>query len=214
MDISEKQLKTFAWGSSIVVAALAIYVWGAGLSWQLYPISSYTLFPLFGLLAFSLMWSHYIVSAVRTYFGKDKGITAQYFEVTSWIVLGAILLHPSLLIWQLWRDGMGLPPGSYINYVGPSLRFAVALGSFSFLIFLAYELRHKFGKRSWWKYVQYANDVAMFAIIIHALRLGSHTQDDWFHYVWLFYAATLAIALAYFSYKKMADKSSKIKEPK
>lgn len=209
MNISAKQLKLLAWCASGFAAVTAVIAWGSALKWQLFPISSYVLFPIFGLLAFSLMWSHYIVAVARTHFDIDSSATKQYFEATSWVVLGAILLHPSILIYQLWRDGLGLPPISYLNYVAPSMKWVVALGSFSFFIFLAYEFRRKFGKKPWWKFVQYASDVAMVAIFYHGLRLGSNTQTGWFRAVWLFYGVTLVASLVYIYYTKLKTKSLK-----
>ncbi len=204
-----------AWALSLVVLILAIYVWGQSLSWQIFAVPTYQLFPVFGLVAFSLMWVHYIVSALRQYFGIDRSVTAFYFEVTSWMVLAAILLHPSLLIWQLWRDGLGLPPGSYEMVYG----WATLLGTGALFVFLAYEFRRKFGKRSWWKYMQYLSDVAMLVIVYHALRLGTQLQVHWFRSVWYFYAGTLIIALIYiysqkFEARQLADKTIKLDNKK
>jgi hypothetical protein len=197
MKLSARNLNLMAWFLSAAVAILAFVAWGQRVAWQLTQISTYELFPLFGLLAFSLMWSHYIASAWRTYSNAPKGALHAYFEVTSLAVLVFILLHPVLLIWQLWRDGFGLPPGSYKAYVGPALVWVVLLGTISWLVFLAYEFHRKYGDQDWWRYVQYASDVAMFAIFYHSLRLGSNLQQGWFRYVWLFYGLTLAGTLVY-----------------
>lgn len=200
--MNAKQLQITAWGISTAVVVLAVVAWGQGYDWELAGLSTYQLFPLFGLLAFSLMWSHYIAAALRQYLQADRAALKQYFEVTSLAVLAAILLHPGLLGWQLWRDGIGLPPGSYKAYIGP-LYWAVVLGIISWLIFMSYELRRKFKDRSWWKYVQYASDGAMFLILIHALRLGQNLQEGWFRTVWYFYGVTLALSLAYTYYQKL-----------
>ena len=58
------------------------------------------------------MWAHYIVSATRQQLGIDKRVLHTYIEVTGWLVLILIILHPGLLEWQLFHDGLGLPPGS------------------------------------------------------------------------------------------------------
>lgn len=203
----EKSFSLFAWLLSVAVTFIAIFAWGQGLNWQFSNINSYTLFPLFGLLAFSLMWAHYIVAAGKKFHGLDKNLTNQYFEITSLVVLGAIILHPTILIWQLWRDGMGLPPGSVYAYVGPALKLAVTLGVLSWLIFMAYEFRRKFRKKSWWKYVQYSSDVAMFLIFVHSLSLGSNLQSGWFRYLWLAYGITYGVVLIYlYGYKKSNNK--------
>lgn len=144
------------------------------------------------------MWSHYIVSAKRTYLKIPKEVTTKYFSYTSLAVLISILLHPGILIWRLWRDGFGLPPNSYLsNYVAVGSRWAALFGTFAWFIFLAYEFHRKFRSRSWWKYVEYGSDAAMIAIFFHALELGRNLQAGWFRKVWIFYGITYVLALIY-----------------
>lgn len=204
-------LNTLAWGLSASVATVAFIAWGQDQRWQFSGLSTYQLFPIFGLVAFSLMWVHYIVSALRVYLKIDRSLTQQYFEITSFIVLVAIALHPGLLWWQLWRDGLGFPPGSYLEYyVEPSLKWVAVLGTVSLLVFLAYELRHWFGQKSWWRYMQYASDAAMLAVFYHGLRLGGQLQSGWFQAVWLVYGVTLLAVLLYrYIIKFQTTKTSK-----
>lgn len=181
-----------------IAALLAIIVWGNSLRWQLTHLSAYQLFPLFGLLAFSLMWSHYVATVLRRMGGLDKKVLSRYFDITSWLVLLFIFLHPGLLVWQLWRDGFGLPPGSYLShYVAPGLRWAAVLGTVSLFIFLAYETRRKFNARPWWRFVAYATDAAMIAVFIHGLELGTNLHQNWYKLVWYFYGVILGAALIY-----------------
>jgi hypothetical protein len=121
-------------------------------------------------------------------------LLADYFRITGWLVLGLICLHPGLLIYQRFRDGHGLPPGSYESYVAPGLGWVTLLGTASLLVFLAFEFHRRYGERRWWRYVQDASDLAMLAIIYHGLRLGSQLHG-WFYYVWWFYAVTLVLVL-------------------
>jgi hypothetical protein len=195
--MSNKQLQFTAWGLSLVPLVLAVITWGNGFQWQFENFSTYQLFPLFGLLAFSLMWSHYMASMLRKMSKADSTALGTYFETTSSAVLAAILLHPGLLLWQLWRDGFGLPPGSTKLYVGSALYIWTWVGLTAWLLFMAYELRRWYSKRPWWKYVQYMSDLAMFLILLHALQLGSNLQDGWFRGVWYFYGVTLAVSLVY-----------------
>jgi hypothetical protein len=196
--MTARQLNLIAWCVSVAASALAIIAWGDGLSWQLSTLGTYSLFPLLGLLAFGLMWAHYVMSAIRQYANLELQTLRTWFDTTSWIVLAAIALHPGLLVWQLWRDGYGLPPISYLqNYVAPSLRVFALLGTVSWFVFLAYELRRRYSKKSWWQFVSYGTDVAMLAVFLHGLQLGSQLQGGWFRWVWLFYGATLVVSLWY-----------------
>jgi hypothetical protein len=195
--IEERKLRVFAWGLSAVVLAIAFVAWGETYAWRFSRLGVYQIFPLLGLTAFSLMWSHYIAAAVRQYFDLGKAVLKDYFETTSLIVLSLILLHPGLLAWQLWLDGEGLPPGSELNYVMPSARWAILFGFTALGIFLAYELRRAYEKTSWWKLVQYASDAAMILIFFHALKLGGALQIGWFRIIWYFYGVTLISAIIY-----------------
>lgn len=197
MKLRAKQLTVFAWGVSVLVSAVAVIAWGQLYDWELAELSAYQLFPLFGLLAFSLMWTHYVVAAIRIKSDLENAVTQQYFEITSLAVFVAILLHPGLLAWQLWKDGAGLPPKSEIEYVAPALRWIVVLGIVAWLVFLAYELRRWMQRKPWWKYVQYLSDLAMFAIFYHGIRLGSHLGAGWFRGVWFFYGFSLVVSLIF-----------------
>jgi hypothetical protein len=205
-----QKVQWFAWGLTVLTVVVAFVAWGSFNKWNLEKLSSYQLFPLFGLLAFSLMWSHYIASVARQYFEVDAKALLEYFESTSLMVLVLILAHPGLLTWQLWRDGEGLPPGSDLNYVEPSARWAILFAFTALVVFLIYELRRWHQRHSWWKAVEYATDVAMVLIYFHALKLGSSLMEGWYRSVWYFYGLAL-VGTFVFTYVRriQAGKSKK-----
>lgn len=186
--------KLFPWALASVVSALAAYVWGQSFAWQWSLLNAYLFFPVLGLLAWSIMWGHYVVGTLRDNWLRGVPLEA-YFRYTGYAVLAAIVLHPGILIYQLFRDGHGLPPSSYEHYVAPGLGWLTLLGSASLLAFLAFELHRWYKDRSWWKYVLVAGDVAMVAIFYHGLRLGTQLQSGWFRAVWWFYGLTLIVML-------------------
>lgn len=190
------RLLALAIGLTSLTSLLAIFVWGHMYGWQLGNLSPYQLFPLFGLLAFSIMWSQYMIEAVKNYRGQE-GALSQYFHVTGWLVLIAILLHPGILIAARFQDGYGLPPGSYLRYVAPMQEWLVLLGSMSLFIFLVFELKRWFRQKSWWRYVLILNDIAIVAIFYHGLRLGQNLQAGWYQIIWYIYGLMLLAALAY-----------------
>ena len=193
--MNKSKLLTYApWSLSSLVAILALYVWGHSFAWQFSAISAYQFFPVLGLLAFSIMWSQYMVSFLSENVLQETKLS-NYFRYTGYVVLGAIVLHPGILIYKRFRDGYGLPPHSYETFVAPSMAWITLLGTASLLIFLAYELHRWFGERSWWKYVAGAGDAAILAIFYHGLRLGSQLQGGWFMKVWWFYGLTLLAVL-------------------
>lgn len=197
MDMTKDRLRVLAWGLSAIVSIVAFVAWGNLYNWNFSQVDNYFLFPLFGLLAFGLMWVHYVVGAVRRYFGINKKVLAKYFDATSAVVLALILMHPGLLIWQLWQDGHGLPPESYKEYVGPALYGAVIFGTIALVIFLLYEFRRLFGNAKWWRLLQYASDGAMMLIFVHGLRLGAVINSGWLKTIWFFYGFTFLVALLY-----------------
>jgi len=199
MDLSDRASSNdfrplYPWLLSAVVTILAIYVWGSSLAWHLSGLSIYQIFPVLGLMAWSIMWSQYMVSFWQSRAGTKVRL-GDYFRYTGYAVLLLIVLHPGLLIYQRFRDGFGLPPHSYETYVAPSMAWITLLGTVSLLVFLAFELRRWFGDRPWWPYVANAGDVAMLAIFYHGLKLGTQLHVEWFRYVWWFYGLCLAAAL-------------------
>lgn len=207
--MNSQRFKIFTWALGVAVVVAGLAAWSAT---RLVDgeIGRYELFPILGITAFSLMWTHYVSDALRRKLGYDDSVIRQYFKITAWIVLVCILAHPLLFYVQLYRDGLGVPPESYLMvYTDAVSRFALILGTLSLFAFLAFELHRKFKDASWWRFVEYANVVAMFAIFYHALRLGGEVASGWFRVLWFFYAITLAIAIAYtYAHKsKVAVKS-------
>lgn len=182
---------------TIATVAIAIVAWRQVNIGEFSAMSPYEIFPLLGLIAFSLLWCVYIVDAASKYLEADGRSLQRYFNVTGYFILAAILAHPTLLIVPLWRDGFGLPPDSYAAYVGASLVWVALLGTVSLFIFLAFELRRWFKQKNWWKWVMYANDLAMLAVFYHGLTLGGELQGGWPRSVWFFYGVMLVIALIY-----------------
>lgn len=198
-DVTKRRVvgcQVTAWCLSGVVSALAVFVWGHDYGWQIFHLNAYQFFPVLGLLAWSLMWAHYIMMAVREMLGLERDVLARYFRWTGYAVLMAVSLHPGLLVYQRFRDGFGLPPASYESYVMHGLGWVTLLGTASLFVFWAFELHRLYGQRSWWHYVADASDFAMLAIFYHSLRLGVQLMaNSWFRDIWWFYGITLTLVL-------------------
>jgi hypothetical protein len=211
ISISENQFKAGLWIMGSVVVLMGVYVWYeqriAGGS----ELGRYDFFPVLGITAFSLMWTHYVGGALRDALGFDKRVFRTYFSVTAWIVLLLILLHPGIFWFLLMRDGLGLPPGSYLTiYTDMASRAALLLGTLSLAAFLVFEFHRRFSASSWWKYVEIANIFAMGAIFYHALTLGGELSVEWFRVVWYVYGLTLAAAIGYsYIYKRIGGRHEK-----
>jgi hypothetical protein len=206
LETHPRQLLYFAIGLTGASCITALTAWAGMYQWHIPFKSLYTLFPVLGLLAFSIMWSQYMLEALQNLTHHTVNIK-RYFTTTSMFVLVLILLHPGLLIIQRFVDGYGLPPESYKSYVAPMKAWITVLGSISLLAFLAFELKRFYGDRNWWPYVLILNDIAIIAIFYHGLRLGSDTQAGWFKGLWYFFGMTLVAALVYKYYLKIIARS-------
>lgn len=182
---------------TVMSSLVAIVAWRQINTAPLQELSTYEIFPLFGLLAFSLLWCLYTTDAIANFRNIENESLRPYYRITGYVLLVVLLAHPALLIIPLWRDGFGLPPGSYAAYVAPNLVWVVTLGTLALLAFLTYELRRWFKKRNWWKWVLYGNDIAMLAILYHGFTLGGELQSGWFQGVWLFYGMTFVTYVVY-----------------
>lgn len=189
-----------------VMWLLAITTWIQHTPNALSQPSAYDIFPLFGLMAFSALLGTYIVNAASTYFKIAGEKLSQYYQTMGYAILILILSHPTTLLTRLYMDGFGLPPHSYSAYVNPNYVWVVWLGTISLFVFLAFELHRWFSRRTWWKWIVYANDLAMLLIFYHGMTLGTELQSSasfmlgWFRYIWWFYGLILVAAIVYLRY--------------
>lgn len=204
-DSSARTFHVIEWTSVIAVLATALVAWMQSRNIIVRGVDEFSLFPLFGLMAFVLMWSHYVFGAVRRWMGLEKNQAGMYWVVSSALVLALIILHPLLLNYRLISDGLGLPPASYELAYGGKAIFLV-LGTVCLLIFLTFELRRWFRGSTWWKYVEYAQIVAMIGIFIHSLELGRELTMPWFMVLWWIYGLLLVGAWVYnYGYDKALE---------
>ena len=170
---------------TILVVGLCLLAWSLGLK---DTPSLYDVFPVLGLIAFSLMALHYIGGSLKRslQLDSDQRVLAGYFKVTSYVVLALILLHPGLLYFGLWRDGFGFPPlSSWAVYPQVAARVALLMGSMALTAFLLFELGRWFREKSWWKYIEYASVAGMVLIFVHSLILGGDLMTGWFRIIWI-----------------------------
>lgn len=182
--------KLFNWGTWIVWGILlgcAVVAWGQGINWRIDRISIYQWFPLFGMVAWLTMAMHYYNGSLRL---SGKLERPPYFkQISEYVVLTSLLLHPGLLAYQLVHDGYGLPPGSFLSFVGEAMAGAVLLGLVSLLLFLSFEVLNRIRRseslqKRWW-IISASQVLAMLLVWVHALRLGSSTGAGWFQALWL-----------------------------
>lgn len=180
--------KITPWFLFSLVVILPFIGWANSLNWQFELLSLYTVFPLLGLLAWGIMWTHYAYGAIFLSLKSFKR-NQLYSRLSGYVVLVLILLHPGLLTLAQWQGNKTLPPTSFYNYTGDSMKLYVILGSTALLAFLLYEVLHRFRSNSQvkklWPIVSIIQMIAMVFIFIHGLSLGQHLQSGWLQFYWV-----------------------------
>lgn len=192
--MTQKSFNKLSWAVVTGSIGLVIVAWGNNISWNIGDASVYQWFPLLGLIAWITMAEHYYLGTIRI---LNPGLVKpkNFKEVTGAIVLGSLLLHPGLLAYAQNKNGQGLPPDAFVNYVGEGLRLAVFLGTISLLIFLSFEIFERLKSKKFvsrhWIWVSISQSIAMTLIWVHAMRLGGVTEEGWFRYMLIFYGFSL-----------------------
>jgi len=188
MKLSQNAFSRMAWGLFVLAALLPAIAWGDARGWELERLTAYSVFPLLGMWAWITMSTHFMIAAVRIKNSALKELVS-FRKVTGYFVLFCLLLHPGLLAFKQFQIGEGLPPSSFLSYVASSSRYAVLLGSVSWVTFISYEFFVRLRKRPTvarnWKWISLSQVVAMTLIFIHSLRLGQHLQTDYFRLAWI-----------------------------
>lgn len=178
----------FPWTLALAVIGAGFAVWFQNLGNNLNIVSLYQVFPVLGIWAWSIMWTHYIIGELRM-LKPTLPKNLMYHKISSVIVLFLLLLHPGILILEQYRQGNGLPPASYFNYAGEASSGLIILGMIGLSGFLFYELIVKFKKNQrvqnlWWL-VNITQTVAMVSIFTHGLNLGGDLHGGWFRMYWV-----------------------------
>ena len=176
---------------SLIVPFIA---WSSERDWSYDKLTLLVIFPLLGLWAWSIMWTHYAYGSLRlVYSGLQKN--KLYSKVSGVLVLFLILLHPFLLSLNQWQTLEKLPPGSVYSYVAPSQKLFIYFGVVALTLFLSFEVFERLKSSNVvnqnWKWVSLSQMLAMTLIFFHALSLGSNLSVEWFELYWVTLGALL-----------------------
>jgi hypothetical protein len=194
-----------------LATAAPVVAWGQTYSWEFSHRTASELFPLFGLLAYSLMWQQVFVLNVfrnlspnfRKWFGVIAGLA----------IFICILLHPLLLARAQFELTDKLPPESWYKYVSGKYREYITLGVIAWLTFLAYDVARLVKNTTWYpRYswiIRYSGHAAFFLIFIHSTQLGSHLQSGIFRALWMFFAASALVIISREAYRDIKQLTSR-----
>ncbi len=180
----------FPWILGFGVMFAGYLAWFQNMGSTFNIVSLYQVFPILGIWAWSIMWTHFAIWELRRLKPSLSG-NRLYSKVSGTLVFWLLLLHPGILAVEQFRQGKGLPPASYYAYAGETGAWLIALGLVGLVGFLFYEVIIRFEKnpkvkKMWWL-VNITQTVAMASIFTHGLNLGSDIHGGWFrtYWVWL-----------------------------
>lgn len=178
----------FPWILGLGVMFAGFLAWFQNMGSTLHIVSLYQVFPILGIWAWSLMWTHFAIWEIRR-LKPDLPGNPMYSKVSGILVFLFLLLHPGILAIEQFRQGKGLPPASYFEYAGEASAWLIILGMVGLIGFLFYEVIVRFEKKEkvkkiWW-FVNITQSVAMISIFTHGLKLGGDLHGGWFRTYWI-----------------------------
>jgi hypothetical protein len=176
------------WLLFVIVVTIPFIAWGGAQEWDLSKLLTLSAFPLLGLWAWGIMWTHYVLECLRNLSEKFQN-NAAYQKISGVLVLLFLFLHPGLLALQQFRLTEKLPPDSYFSYVSSSQEVFILFGIISVLIFLSFEVFNRiketpFMQRNW-RWVSLSQMVAMTLIFFHGLGIGSILESPSLELYWV-----------------------------
>ncbi|HZZ99224.1 MAG TPA: hypothetical protein VFK07_00745 [Candidatus Paceibacterota bacterium] len=144
-----------------------------------------SLFPLFGLIAFAILWLH-IVSGVFEPWLRRQFDFDFFIRWTSILVLICIIVHPLLLLFALGFD---------LNALFGFGELPVWLGIIGFLLLLTYDLGKLLRRKNdffvrHWRHILAISTLGFIFIFFHSLLLGTDIQAGALRDLWWFYGIT------------------------
>ncbi|KKU22496.1 MAG: hypothetical protein UX31_C0001G0014 [Candidatus Nomurabacteria bacterium GW2011_GWA1_46_11] len=188
------------WLAVFALVAVGLPVWTrvGSLGWQSRPDIIPNLFPVFGLLAFSLLWLHALSGVFEPWLRRQINFD-KFVDSTSLVILISIILHP-LLAWANVNF-------SFKDLFAYGEARAIWLGIFGLLLLLTYDVgkflkKYKFFSRNWTNILTIST-VGFLLTFFHSLSLGSDLQSGFLRKVWIFYGVTAIFATIYtYGYKR------------
>src|SRR3989344_2868338 len=168
-----------------------------GVRWQNSPIAFgsgflETLFPYFGLLAFTLLWIHSMLGVfepwLRKYISFDK-----FVDITAVIILVSIILHPLLLLMSVKFNISNV----FLYYGATYIWFAII----AWILLITYDIGkalkgYAFFSRNW-QNILTISTIGFLLAFFHSLAIGSDLQQNPLRAIWIFYGVTAILATIY-----------------
>ena len=195
----------------LLILSLPIYIWGESFSWNFEFFSLYLLFPLLGMLAFSIMWTQVVVGKFKNHFNKIFS-THKFFVRTGLTVLILFLSHPIVAAIAQWNSSKLLPIESLFSLVGSSQKVFITFAVIAFVSFVMYEFvlrmsRFKIVQRIT-PFVEFFSSIGVILVWVHSINIGSHLQTGSLRIIWWFYGITTILIILH-TYSRIVFKKLK-----
>lgn len=154
------------------------------------------IFPFFGLLAFTLVWTQIMVGSLMPLLTRLFPSIPRYQRFEGIFALLFALTHPTLLL-----IGFGWSTFWHWGFISPDLYWLVILGYAGLLSTLLTVTSALLARRSWfaqhWRTIHYLNYVTFAVVWVHSWRLGADVHDAPLRWLWLGFAVTAAGAFTW-----------------
>ena len=161
------------------------------LEWSLDSTFLSNLYPIFGLIAFSILWLHSISGVFESWLRKQIDFN-RYVKYTSTIVFISIILHPFIYLMILDFN---------LGEIFSVSRLYIWLGIIGWLLLITYDIGKAFIQKSIfsrnWNKILLISTLGFIIIFFHSLGLGSDLQSGVLRKLWIFYGTTGIISTIY-----------------
>ena len=149
------------------------------------------IFPIFGLLAFTLLWLH-AMSGVFEEWLRERFDFDFFVHWTSIVILFSIILHPLFLLIIAKFDILGIynanPKAMLLAFIGLPLLLTYDIGKL---------LKTKKFFPARWNAILMISTIGFILIFFHSLQIGSDLQSGFLRKLWIFYGVTAILATIY-----------------
>lgn len=150
---------------------------------------SLRLAPLFGLLAFLLVWTQIIIGPHIRIWLKVFPRILRYHRFEGIFAFIFACLHPLLML-----VAVGISNYLSFSFVSKDLVIYAILGEVQFVLLIVTVLTALLRNRPWlirrWRIIHYLNYVIFVSAFIHSIHLGSDLQGGFLRTLWIFFGIT------------------------
>ncbi len=153
----------------------------------------FEIFPIFGLVAFLLLWTHAVSGFVETPIRRwSNRLFDEYVYWSALVILVCIILHPLLLLIATHFNftaifGFGEP--------------YVWLGISGWVLLISYDITKPWRSHrnfaQHWRKVLILSNIGFVLIFFHSLNLGDDFHSGPLHWLWIFFGVSAIAGILY-----------------